>query len=465
MFQWTSDTLAELSHHALHSKRSNALYGRFNSYEGRVGARDAFLNTIDTEFPEWDVKVVKASENKWFQTSLEDRFVELTHFKAALCNPIFNDVPARLFDALIAGCIPVVPHGLPDLGQCFTREELDLLPIISYIPNSASSLKMAVDHAILAFDKLGVEGVERRQRLASDRHMLNKRLADMIREGLSLSKVAQVVSVSSAQMDAMTPDTASTPSPARTRADQMARSPIRGTAYDLYALPAMQWHYINEEFTRLTYTKVVADGDVVIDAGANHGFHTSRLSVLTGPRGAVHAFEPNLDLFVELKAFADHVHVWPYAIGDQLEVVGLHVAAEDDGWSSLIDIRQFEHLKSVVTRSTVQVRLDALSELFQRPITFIKLDVEQREEQALTGMRNLLAKWKPVMVCEGAKPGPLAVLSSLGYDCFDFDGRAASLEGRLPNFLALHSSRRDELATLLPSEEEWRQVYSECLNR
>ncbi|MGL5804752.1 MAG: FkbM family methyltransferase [Xenococcaceae cyanobacterium] len=43
---------------------------------------------------------------------------------------------------------------------------------------------------------------------------------------------------------------------------------------------------------KLTFIKLVENGDVVLDIGANKGQYTVLFSHLVGPEGKVHAFEP-----------------------------------------------------------------------------------------------------------------------------------------------------------------------------
>lgn len=94
-----------------------------------------------------------------------------------LCNPIYNDVPIRLFDALLAGAIPIVPYGLSDLGLSFSDEEQGRLPVLSYLPDDLQSLRTVHREAVARFDEGGAAAAERRRSLALSRHMFVHRIA------------------------------------------------------------------------------------------------------------------------------------------------------------------------------------------------------------------------------------------------------------------------------------------------
>ena len=65
-------------------------------------------------------------------------------------------------------------------------------------------------------------------------------------------------------------------------------------------------HFLTETFTELLIGhKAGKGGDVVVDAGANHGYHTRHLLDALGQGGHVHAFEPNPVLAAGLKAWVD----------------------------------------------------------------------------------------------------------------------------------------------------------------
>ncbi|WP_166141103.1 hypothetical protein [Methylosinus sp. RM1] len=188
VFQWSSDEVKFYFDQISSLPRSNELYGRFNSYAGRCSLRDGFLQQASEALQPNRINVVPVHENKFLHATNQDRFNEIAGFKAIVCNPIYNDVPARVFDALAVGAVPIVPHGLPDLSRCFDAAAQVAFPIVSYIPDNIESLRAATRAAIAAFDAGGAEGVKLRHQAAMDGHFLHHRLTAMLSELIALAK-------------------------------------------------------------------------------------------------------------------------------------------------------------------------------------------------------------------------------------------------------------------------------------
>ncbi len=189
----------------------------------------------------------------------------------------------------------------------------------------------------------------------------------------------------------------------------------------LKKLPAPNKHYFAEQATRVIYSKLARSGDTVIDCGANHGDHTRILSSLVGPKGRVHAFEPNFELYPLLLAIGDNVRLWPFAAGEALRLETLHVPTGLDGWASLNDIRSLLPERKFTLRNTVQVALDSLAEL-KPPIRFIKVDVEGREINAIRGMKRLLIQSRPQIVFENLTKPIENFLATIGFKVLEMTG-------------------------------------------
>lgn len=226
------------------------------------------------------------------------------------------------------------------------------------------------------------------------------------------------------------------------------------------ALSHAERHVVSEAATRAIYSKVVRAGDIVLDCGANCGEHTRSLSALVGPEGCVHAFEPNTGHFPMLLGIAPNVRLWPFAVGDMLDIRTLHVPEGLDGWASLTDIRDMLNERAFTLRSTVQVPPDALRELAGAAIRFIKIDVENNELPALRGMRRLLSDARPLIILENVTADIVAFLDAAGYVVHDLTGGRLEAGGPiLPNAAALPVSlSADAIAALLLSEDELRAL-------
>ena len=118
--------------------------------------------------------------------------------------------------------------------------------------------------------------------------------------------------------------------------------------------------FLTETFTALLIARAVQPGDVVVDAGANHGYHTRHLLDAVGVAGHVHAYEPNPRLAAELEEWKDtRLKIHQVAVGASQATATLHVPIDDDGWGSLLT----DHIaldRELVTFDVGVERIDSL---------------------------------------------------------------------------------------------------------
>jgi FkbM family methyltransferase len=225
-------------------------------------------------------------------------------------------------------------------------------------------------------------------------------------------------------------------------------------------------NFLTEVLTELLIKRAVRRGDVAIDAGANHGFHTRHLLRAVGRSGHVHAFEPNPELAARLRSWNDRrLSVHEVALGDAPGRAILHVPDDDDGWGSLYS----DHLtgRSVAEFQVEIVRIDdSLSP--HEAVRFAKLDVERSELAALRGMSRTLQSSRPLVVFEEPYDNlAWKALAEVDYDVMDLVGRPLdSDDHRLVNLLGVPSElsdtwcfwpRRRELRELTLRHEALRQ--------
>jgi FkbM family methyltransferase len=183
-----------------------------------------------------------------------------------------------------------------------------------------------------------------------------------------------------------------------------------------------------EQFELEFFARIVTDGDVVLDVGANYGLYAILAARRVG-RGAVHAFEPNPAVFELLEANVSpaaegrSVLLHPIAVGDR-EGTARFLCTADSAYSSLVDTG-----RSAVT-ATVEVSqttIDAfVSSHGLARVDLLKIDVEGFEPEVIAGARRLLGREDaPILLVEIAGPnlGPRGItqrdvvetLESLGY--------------------------------------------------
>jgi FkbM family methyltransferase len=165
---------------------------------------------------------------------------------------------------------------------------------------------------------------------------------------------------------------------------------------------------IYERQTKLALRRLVAPSSLVLDIGANIGAHTLHLAQLVGANGRVIAFEPtdfafrklcrNLELNPALEARVTPCHCFltehnedqvPSAIYSSWPLAreaGLHA----------------KHLGREMRTGAAQARsLDSvLSELADRKVALVKIDVDGFECDVLRGATRLLREARPIFVME-----------------------------------------------------------------
>ena len=149
----------------------------------------------------------------------------------------------------------------------------------------------------------------------------------------------------------------------------------------------------------------VKKNDTVIDVGANIGRYSLKLSNLVGVEGQVISFEPlkfafeTLEYFI-LKKNITNILLLNFAISDKVKLVDFiqHTGPgnyffETFTMSKIIDI------PSRLTNKKLAINLDSLN---LNKVSLIKIDVEGHELEVLTGAKNLINTYKPVIILEAS---------------------------------------------------------------
>lgn len=172
--------------------------------------------------------------------------------------------------------------------------------------------------------------------------------------------------------------------------------------------------------TRLL-SQLIRPGDIILDIGANIGFHTLFFSRMTGPAGRVHAFEPeshNRELLSVNKLIngLDNVTVHASLAGPVTEVVRHFRPVVD---SENRGATYFERSEGDTELPLYQVALD---DLRLKRCDLVKIDVEDQELLVIEGMRSLLQHQRPIVFFEQRSPlrfaEIMAVFRTYGYTCF-----------------------------------------------
>lgn len=191
------------------------------------------------------------------------------------------------------------------------------------------------------------------------------------------------------------------------------------------------------EPSEIAYVRsVVGRGDSVLDVGANIGFYTLHMASMVGPTGHVYAYEPLdqnaalLEKSIRENGLEERISLRRDAVGAepgeaQIVFLSLDAGAQNSGGAYLStasrDVPRHHQLLS-----TRVVSLD--SENLERPVRFIKVDVEGAESLVFRGGRRLLSEDRPLILSE-INPGQIrkvsastpqqliAEMETIGYEC------------------------------------------------
>ena len=149
--------------------------------------------------------------------------------------------------------------------------------------------------------------------------------------------------------------------------------------------------------------RLIRRGECVVDIGAHKAAFTYWMAKRVGKEGLVLAFEPIPELAEYLRKFAacfaeGRVKVFESALSNQEGTATLHFAGRHLGGAS-IEIAQD------VMRPPIEVSMTTLDRCLSdldlnRPVSFIKCDVEHHELAVFQGARDTLTKCKPILLFE-----------------------------------------------------------------
>lgn len=207
-----------------------------------------------------------------------------------------------------------------------------------------------------------------------------------------------------------------------------------------------------EPNTVAAFERLVRPGDVVLDVGANMGWYTLLLARQVQPGGRVIAFEPI--------SWARHKLLRNLALNPNLQnvtVEGLAISSCSRPFQQVsfrASWRPFDRTPGVFTDTVEMVSLDDyLRRSAMSRVDVIKIDVDGHEQQVISGAKDLLRRYKPILVMElgiealaeagGSLRELLRMLSELGYVIFnESSGRPFSsyqeIEQNLPSGLTIN---------------------------
>jgi FkbM family methyltransferase len=183
--------------------------------------------------------------------------------------------------------------------------------------------------------------------------------------------------------------------------------------------------------------RVLQPGMTVLDGGANEGAYTLFLAARVGGQGRVMAVEPSPRELERLKANVvlngmAQVTVVEAALAEQPGEVELLLAEPEHAGQNTLGGFIYPGLVTVGSLRVAATTIDALVKAQNlTTLDVVKLDLEGAELRALTGARETLPRWRPLLVFEAAQAAlarqggslqdVLSLLADYGYKVLSFD--------------------------------------------
>ena len=159
--QWNRAYLESKSYVLFEAYRQESLSGRHIKYPPFI-KRNKIVEMVSLHH-----KNVGFAEFNYHEKPPEERLSEWCSFKAHLTIPVLNDLPNRLFDALITGGIPIVPI---ELRPQIVNLKYDEKDIVFFEVDEIDCISSRYRQAIENFDLDGMDGILRRNKLALSEH-------------------------------------------------------------------------------------------------------------------------------------------------------------------------------------------------------------------------------------------------------------------------------------------------------
>lgn len=166
---------------------------------------------------------------------------------------------------------------------------------------------------------------------------------------------------------------------------------------------------VYEVGTIRAYTKIIKEGDHVVDVGANIGAHTLRFADLVGGTGKVTAFEPTDYAFGKLSRNVQlNPRLSPRIVLNQMMLMDTDRSSGPmpqvySSWPLVQseDVHPGHFGKKMETAHATSTTLDTYIEMNGIPkVDFMKIDVDGYEYQVLKGAVSTIKRCHPVIIME-----------------------------------------------------------------
>ena len=164
----------------------------------------------------------------------------------------------------------------------------------------------------------------------------------------------------------------------------------------------LHWHFMQRPKTAerelLFLDRIVPEGALTVDVGANRGLYTRQLARLSR---RVMAFEPAPEMATLLRrTSAANVSVHEVALSDRDGDAELFTPTSDDGLVHGLASLEHQHQSAGQRIVSSQVPTARLDTIVDEHVAFVKIDVEGHEMNVLNGAIGLIDRCQPVFLVE-----------------------------------------------------------------
>jgi FkbM family methyltransferase len=202
--------------------------------------------------------------------------------------------------------------------------------------------------------------------------------------------------------------------------------------FKIYGLKRFKKHFnketIDQEFEILPY--LISRDSIVIDIGANQGEYCYFFQENVKAK-SIFAFEPIPALYERLTILFPRINSFPYAVSNLSKQTELRIPVinnkRNESRAKLDDLVE----ENETTSEKILVQTITLDEFFlsaDKPVDFIKIDIEGHELNAIRGGKKLILRDKPILMVEleyrhhtDNFQRVIEEVCELGYNCYFYD--------------------------------------------
>lgn len=187
--QWVKNEL-DFKRMLVATEREPKIFLNYVDY--KFSWRSQILSELRKFMPDAHVQVMTPdNRDRYFNLTSIQKYQEWCLYKATLILPVDKDLSTRVFDALFAGQILIVPTMIEDFDSVISKDWQNELGIIRIKDLNLATIQLATRKAFEIFDKRGADGLLKRFEFVSEKHMLKNRVEDILKNIKLLSNASK----------------------------------------------------------------------------------------------------------------------------------------------------------------------------------------------------------------------------------------------------------------------------------